>query len=92
MLLEYLTWGRFTSGWLLLIVEGGESETILLLIGNALINGDVGSMIEGKFSYGESYKTALFSLVLKSVGNAVYVFSIVGAFTISRLFLLATVG
>ena len=49
-------------------------------------------MIKGKFLYGGSVKTTLFSLVFETVGNTVYVVSIGVAYTLSRLFLSATVS
>ena len=70
---------------------GGESETVLLK-GKAFINGEVGSRIGGKFSYVVSRRSALFSLVFGRVGKSVDVFSIDGAFTLSRVFRLALVG
>ena len=73
------------------MIEGDESETVLL-IGKAFINGEVGSMISGKFSYVVIPRSALFSLVFKTVGKAGDVFSIDGAFSLSHLFRLASVG
>ena len=62
---------------------GGESKTVLLNV-KAFIHGEVGSMIGDKFLYVVSGRFALFSLVFGWVGNAVDVFSIDGAFTLSR--------
>ena len=69
----------------------GESETVLLK-GYAFIIGEVKSMIGGKFSYVVSRRSALFLLIFGRVGKAVDVFSIDGAFTLSRLFRSASVG
>ena len=45
------------------MIEHREIERVSL-IGTAFIQGEAASMIEGKFSYGESLRTELFSLVL----------------------------
>ena len=73
------------------MIEEGKSES-LLLTEDAFINGEVGFMMKGKFSYGECLRTALFSLVFGPIGNAVDEFSIEVAFSLSRLFLLGSVG
>ena len=59
--------------------DGRESKTVLL-IENALINGEVGSIIGGKFSYVVSRVSALFSLLLGRVGIAGDIFSNNGTF------------
>ena len=67
------------------MIGGKESKTVLL-IENAFINGEVGSIIGGKFSYVVSRVSALFSLLLGTVGIAEDVFSNDGAFILLRLF------
>ena len=73
------------------MIDGGESEKVLL-IDNAFINGEVGSIIGGNFSYVVSRVSSLFSLLLGTVGIAEDVFSNNGAFIRLRLFWLVTVG
>ena len=55
------------------MIEVGESETVLL-IETAFINGEVGSIIGGKFSYVVSRVSALVSLLLGTVYIAEDVF------------------
>ena len=49
-------------------------------------------MIEPQFSYGQSLRTGLISLVLRTVNYAGDVFSIYSALTISRLFCFVSRG
>ena len=62
------------------------------MIGKAFIKGEVGSMIDGRFSYVEGRRSALFSLFLGAVGFAEEVLSIDGGFILSHLFRLGFVG
>ena len=73
------------------MIDGGESETVLL-IEHAFINGEVGFIISGKFSYVVSRVSSLFSLLLETVGFAEDGFSNDGAFILLRLFWLVSVG
>ena len=67
------------------MIEGGESETVVL-IENAFINGILGSIIGGKFSYVVSRVSALFSLLSGTVGMAEDVFSNDYSLILLRLF------
>ena len=70
--------------------EDSESKTVInntVLIGLAYINGYIAFLLEGKSSYNKRLRNALFQLNIGIFGNAVDVFSIVVAFSVSRLFL-----
>ena len=91
VLLESFKRWRFTENWLILMIDGGENKTVLL-IEHAFINGEMGSIISGKFLYVGSRVSSLFSLQLETVGIAEDVFSNYGAFILLRLFWLVSVG
>ena len=67
------------------MIDDKESETVLF-IEHAFINGEVGSIIGGKFSYVVSWVSSLFSLLLGTVGIAEDVFSNDSALIPLRLF------
>ena len=89
MLFEYMTRGRFTKGWLILL-KGVKSNTVLL-IGYAFIIGEVGSMIGGKFLYVVTWKDPLFLFFSESYSIAEDASVIDGAFILLRLFRFASV-
>ena len=66
------------------MIDGGKSETVLF-IEHTFINGQVRSIISGKFSYVVSRVSSLFLLLLETVGIAEDVFSNDGAFILIRL-------
>ena len=70
------------------MIDGGESETVFVfvLIEKVFINGEVGSIIGGKFYYVVSRESSLFSLLLGGTGIAEDVFANDGAFILLRLF------